>query len=120
MQNAFSRLSQALESSISTSDPSPVEGSTLIFSTSRGNTFRGHSCMSFVVVVYLLETEFLTVTRIILESVLIAIEPITLLTNVGSCMANIPGLLELVIYLTLLDHLMHMTLILLIFLLMNL
>ena len=39
-------------------------------------------------VVYLLEVEFFIVFRIILESVLIAIEPITLLIDVGSYMAN--------------------------------
>ena len=36
--------------------------------------------------IYLLEIEFLVLVRIILESVLIAIKPITLLTDVGSCM----------------------------------
>jgi len=74
----------------------------------------------FVVMVYLLEAEFLIVARIIFESILIAIEPITLLTDVESCMANIPGLLELLICLVLLDHLLYMTLILLVFPLMYL
>ena len=45
--------------------------------------------------------------RIILENVLTAIEPITLLTDVGNCMANLLGLLELFICLILLDHLLH-------------
>ena len=49
----------------------------------------------------------------ILESLLIAIEPIALLINVGCCMANIPDLFKLLIYLVLLDHLLHMTLTLL-------
>ena len=49
--------------------------------------------------------------RIILESVLTAIEPITLLTKVGSYMANLPSF-ELLICLVLLDQLLYMTLIL--------
>ena len=73
----------------------------------------------FVVVVYLIDAEFLVVVRIILESVLIAIESITLLINVGSCMAKLLGLLALLICLILLDHLLHMTLILLVFSLTN-
>ena len=65
----------------------------------------------FVVVVYLLEAEVLTVVRVTLRNVLIAIEPITVLINVGSCVANIPNL-ELLIFLMLLDppHLLYMTL----------
>ena len=63
----------------------------------------------FVIVVYLLEAEFLAVLMIILKSVLIAIKPITLLIDVGSCMENLPGLLESIICLVLLDHLLHMT-----------
>jgi len=51
------------------------------------------------------------VIRIILKSALIAIELITLLTDMESCMAKRPGLLELLICLVLLDHLLHMTLI---------
>jgi len=65
-----------------------------------------------VIVIYLLEAEFFAVIRILLQSVLIAIEPITLFTDVGSCMT--PDLLELLICLVLLNHLLHMTLILLI------
>jgi len=60
-----------------------------------------------VVVVYPLEAEIFIVIRIILENVLTAIEPITLLTDVGNCMANLLGLLELFICLILLDHLLH-------------
>jgi len=63
----------------------------------------------FMVVVHLLEAEFLVVVRIILESVLIATEPITLLTDVGSCMTNLSGLLELLTCLVLLDHLLSPT-----------
>jgi len=74
----------------------------------------------FVAVVYLLEVEFVVMIRIILESVLIAIEPITPLTNIESCMANLLGLLKLIICFVLLDHLLHMTLVLLVFLLTNL
>ena len=86
----------------------------------RGNTSQDHGGMPFHDRVYLLEAEFLIVVRIILESVLIAIEPVILLTNVGSCMANLPSLLELPICLVVLNHLLHMTLILLILTLMNL
>ena len=66
----------------------------------------------FVVAVYLLEAEVLTVVRVTLRNVLIAIEPITVLIDVGSCVANIPNLLELLIFLMLLDppHLLYMTL----------
>ena len=60
-----------------------------------------------MVVVYPLEAEIFIVIRIILENVLTAIEPITLLTDVGNCMANLLGLLELFICLILLDHLLH-------------
>ena len=63
----------------------------------------------FVIVIYLLEVEFLVMVRMILKSLLIAIEPIALLINVGCCMANIPDLFKLLIYLILLDHLLHMT-----------
>ena len=58
-----------------------------------------------------IEAELLVVVRIILESVLIAIEPIALLIDVGSCMANLPDILELLICQVLLDHLVHITLI---------
>jgi len=54
------------------------------------------------------------------QSVLVAIEPITILTDVGSCMANLSSLLELLICLVLLDHILHITLILLVFSLMTL
>ena len=74
----------------------------------------------FVVEVYLLKVKFLVVVRIILESILIAIEPITLLTDIESCMTNLHGLLELFNYLVLLDHLLYMTLILFVFPLTNL
>ena len=62
------------------------------------------------------------VVKIILESVLISIEPITLLTDVGSgsCMTKLSGLLELLICLELLDHPLHMALIFLVLLLINL
>ena len=60
----------------------------------------------FMVMVYLLEAEVLIVVRIIFKSVLIAIEPITLLTDVGGCMANLHGLLELLICVVMLDHLL--------------
>jgi len=62
--------------------------------------------MSFVAVIYLLEVKFLVVVRIFLKSVLIAIKPITLLIDVGSCMAYLLGLLELLICLVLLDYLL--------------
>ena len=54
------------------------------------------------------------------QSVLIAVESITLLTDVESCIVNFHGLLKLLIFLVLLNHLLHMTLILLVFSLMNL
>ena len=57
----------------------------------------------FVVMVYILKTEFFVVVRII------AIEPITLLTDVGSCMANLSGIFERLICLILQDHLLDMT-----------
>ena len=69
----------------------------------------------FVVVIYLLEAECLVVIKIILKSVLIAINPITLLVDVESCMVKLLGLLELLICLVLLDHPLHMNLILLVF-----
>jgi len=47
LQNTFSQLSQTLKSSIATFDPSPVEGSALVFSTSRGNTSRDYGSMFF-------------------------------------------------------------------------
>jgi len=43
----LSQLSQASESSTTTFDASSVEGFTLVFSTGRGNTSRGHGGMSF-------------------------------------------------------------------------
>ena len=74
----------------------------------------------FVVVVYLLEDEFLVMVRIILERVLVAIKPITLLTHVGSCMANLLDFLKLRACPVLLDHLLYITLILLVLPLTNL
>ena len=64
----------------------------------------------FVIVVYQLEAKFFIVVRIILKSVPIAIEPITLLIDIGSCMTNLFDHLELLICLILLDHLLRMTL----------
>ena len=86
----------------------------MIFSTCLGNTSQGRGGMSFRGRDYLLEAEFLVIVRIILESVLIIIESITLLTDVGSCMANLSSLLKLLICSILLDHLLHTTLILLV------
>jgi len=66
----------------------------------------------FVIVVHLLEAEFLIVVKIVLKNILIVNELIKLLINVESCMVNLSDFLELLIYLVLLDHLLHMTLIL--------
>ena len=89
------------------------------YKNGQDNTSRGRGGMSFRDRGLSTRGRVLIVVRIILESILIAIEPITLLTNVGSCMANLPGLFELFICLVLLDYVLHMTLILLVLLLMN-
>ena len=75
-------------------------------------------CLSMIVV-YLLEAEFLVMVKIILKSVLIAIEPTTLLIDGGSCMEKLLDLFELLICLVLLDHPLQMTFILLVLLLTN-
>ena len=72
-----------------------VEGSALIFSIGRGNTSRGRDDMSFHDRGLSTKAKFLVMVRIILENILIAIEPITLFTDVGSCMTNLPGILKL-------------------------
>ena len=79
------------------------------FSTNQGNTSRAVVVCLFMIIVYLLEAKVLVVIRIILESVLIAIKPITLLTDIRSCMTNLPSLLKLLICLVQLDYLLHMT-----------
>ena len=81
-------LSQDSESS-TTFDLSPVEGSVLVFSTGRGNTSRDRGGMSFCDRGISTRGRVFVVIRIIFKSVLIAIKPITLLTDVGSCMANL-------------------------------
>ena len=86
----------------------------MIFSAGLDNASQGRGDMSFMVIVYLLEARFLIVIKITLKSVLIAIEQITLLIDVGSYMANLLGLFELLICLILLDHLLHMILIFLV------
>ena len=47
MQNIFSRLSYASESSTTTFDPALIERFVLVFSTCRGNTSRGCDDISF-------------------------------------------------------------------------
>ena len=79
------------------------------YENDRSNTSQNRSGMSFRGVVYLLEVEFFVVVKIILKSVLIALELITLLAEIGSCITNLPSLLELLICLVVLDHLRHMT-----------
>ena len=61
-----------------------------------------------------LSTRHRVIVVVILENVFIAIEPIILLTDVGSYVINLLGLLELFICLVVLDYLLHMTLILLV------
>ena len=77
--------------------PLLFEGCALVLSTSQGTTpwCRGSS----------FEGRVLVVGRVTLGSVLIVIKQITLLTNIGSCMANLCGLLELLICLMVLTPL---------------
>ena len=115
----FLIIISAFKTSTAFSGPSPIEGSTLVGSISRDIFLEAMVVCFFMVVIYLLEVEFFVVVMIILKNVLIVIKLITLLTDIGSCMIDLHGLLMLLIYVILLDHILHITQILLIFLLTN-